>query len=164
MALGQLPLLTKGGVALMLGGKEIIPLLSEGVPGRAMLLVQLCSAFFQLFIHCYKKMKVRKLVSYTFQLQNTVFESSLNFYGLNIIILSKLCKYFMKCSPFFSAGSCLGVITESLHRFLIAENNTSEIEDNIEETVFPKLIWIYNITFTMLIGSSFSKSQALRLN
>ena len=96
MVLGHLPLLTKGGVALMLGGKAIIPFLSEDVPGRAMLLVQLCSAFFQLFIYCYKKIKIRKLVSYAFQLQQTIFESSSNLYGLNIIILSKLCKYFKK--------------------------------------------------------------------
>ena len=102
MVLGHLPLLTKGGVALMLGGKDIIPFLSEDVPGRAMLLVQLCSAFFQLFIYCYKKIKFRKLVSYTYQLQQTIFESSLNLYGLNIIILSKLCKYFKKFSSFYN--------------------------------------------------------------
>ena len=92
MWLGHLPLLTKGGVALMLGGKDIIPLLSEDAPSRSQLLVQLCSAFFQLFIYCYKKIMFRKLVSYTFQLQKTVFESSFNLYGLNIIMLSTLRK------------------------------------------------------------------------
>jgi hypothetical protein len=92
MVLGHLPLLTKGSVALMLGGKDIIPFLSKDVPGRAMLLVQFCSASVQLFIYCYKKIKIRKLVSYAYQLRQTVFESSLNLYGLNIIILSKICK------------------------------------------------------------------------
>ena len=95
MALGRLPLLHKGPVALMLGGKDIIPLLSENQPGRAQLFVQVGSAVFQLFIYSYKKMKVRKLVSYTIQLQKTLFESVLNLYGLNIIILSKLSEYYL---------------------------------------------------------------------
>jgi hypothetical protein len=73
MGFGHLPLLHKGPVALMLGGKEIIPLLSENRPGKAILFVLVGSAVFQLFIYSYKKMKVRKLVSYTIQLKKTIF-------------------------------------------------------------------------------------------
>ena len=88
MILGTLPLLHKGPVALLLGGEDIIPLLSENQPNRAMLVIQAGSAAFQLFIYCYKKKKVNQLMNYTIQLKKTIFESVVNFYGLNIIILS----------------------------------------------------------------------------
>ena len=89
MSLDKLPLLHKGPVALLLGGKDIIPLLSENQPGRAQLIVQVVSAAFQLFIYCYKKRKVTQLMNYTTQLKKTIFESVLNLYGLNIIVLGK---------------------------------------------------------------------------
>ena len=88
MFLGKLPLLHKGPVALLLGGDDIIPLLSDKQPGRAQLIVQVGSAAFQLCLYCYKKRKVTELINYTTQLRKTVFESVLNLYGLNIIVLS----------------------------------------------------------------------------
>ena len=89
MILGKLPVLHKGPVALLLGGEDILPLLSDKQPGRAMLIVQVGSAAFQLFIYCYKKWKVTPLINYTIQLKKIIVESVLNLYGLNIIILSK---------------------------------------------------------------------------
>ena len=89
MILGKLPLLHNGPVALLLGGEDIIPQLSNKQPGRAMLIVKVVSAAFQLFIYCYKKRKVTQLINYTTQLKKTVFESVLNLYGLNIIVFSR---------------------------------------------------------------------------
>ena len=60
------------------------------------------------------------------------------------------------------SGSCLGVVTETLHIFYITENNWVNLEENKLATVFLELIWIYYTAFSLLIVSTFANSHDLR--
>ena len=84
---GQLPMLTKGPLALFYGGDQIIPDLSEKSPGRGVPLLFLGSAIFQVSLYILKHLKSRDRKMYVHNLTKSLVENVLNMYGIIVIIL-----------------------------------------------------------------------------
>ena len=89
MGLGHLPMLKRGPLALMLGGNKILPDVKEAASDKAMAVVQITSALFQLCIFLYKKRISYTLTSYAMQLKKTVFDSMQNLYNVHTVIIGK---------------------------------------------------------------------------
>ena len=83
---GTLPMLTKGPFALFYGGEEILDKLSDGLPGKGVPILILCSALFQLFLYVLKKFQARGMKLYTQNLRKSLVENILNMYGIIIIV------------------------------------------------------------------------------
>ena len=89
MVLGTMPVLTKGPVSLFLGGEEIMDLLGDEDPGKALFHLCIFSIIFHTTNSLYKKYKNRKLHSvtdYAQSLRTTLVNNVLNVYGLVLLI------------------------------------------------------------------------------
>ena len=84
-----IPLLTKGPISLFLGGEEIMDVLGDEDPGKALFHLCIFSVIFQTSNSVYKKYRNRKLHSvtdYTQSLRTTFVNNVLNVYGLVLLI------------------------------------------------------------------------------
>ena len=89
MVVGKIPVLTKGPISLFLGGEEIMDVLGDEDPGKALFHLCIFSVIFQSSNSVYKKYRNRKLHSvtdYTQSLRTTFVNNVLNVYGLFLLI------------------------------------------------------------------------------
>ena len=85
MMQGSIPSITKGRMALFLGGDEMLNLLDDRPPGRAMVIFVIFTIIFQIFMQGLKKLKTQNLKSVSMYAQNlrtTLVNNVLNIYGL----------------------------------------------------------------------------------
>ena len=90
MIQGSVPLLTKGPLALFLGGEKMLEILDDRQPGNHLFNVLIFSVFFQIFILSFKTIRNKQLQSitrYAQNLRNSLVKNALNIYGI-ICILS----------------------------------------------------------------------------
>ena len=88
MYLGSLPVLTKGPFALMFGGSDILPHLSQLPPGRGLPVLILISTLFHASLFCVKKLR-KNNNNYMSNLRSTLVENVSNVYGfISTIVIS----------------------------------------------------------------------------
>ena len=145
MITGNLPLLTKGPFAILLGGEAIIPLLSSEPAGNHFLIADLSSIAFLLLMVFYKKLVMRKLPTQQ-RLKELVVSNFLNVFTILIILIS------------------LGLVTLVLYHLYTIKKYTAVAEKGIKvsSNVYWKNILIISMIETMLQSYSFLTNPALR--
>ena len=89
MVFGTIPVLTKGPISLFLGGEEIMDILGDEDPGKAVFHLCIFSVIFQSSNSVYKKyknMKLHSVTDYAQSLRTTFVNNVLNVYGLVLLI------------------------------------------------------------------------------
>ena len=141
MALGYLPLLTKGPLALFYGGEIISPELSTESAGSHFSLFYMASFAFQISILIFKSWKMRRL-STRHLLREAIVSNFLNVYSLILIIMVTL-------------GLALNVILHSV-----------TIEDNSDRNETPSDMWknvlLISLAETVVQVVPFYRNMALR--
>ena len=104
------------------------------------------------------------LKSYEAQLRKTVFESIQNLYNIYTVVT---CKQAFQLSGFIyifiGVCGCIGI--GYLHRVKIQKNISNaktKFDENSADIVFPPVLGMYYIIFTMMTFSWYAKSYALR--
>ena len=138
----QLPLLTKGPLALFYGGDQLIPELSENSPGRGLPVLLFLSATFQVSLYILKYYKSRNLKIYVHSLTKSLVENVLNIYGTIVIILISITSFMYAI----------------LHYWSIEKNKKLEMVTKL----VPKEIIIWYIVNMFCVILPFIKSYALR--
>ena len=90
MMQGSVPIITKGGFALFLGGQKMLEILEDRPPGRAMFHLVIFTFIIQVFMWGLKKYKTQHLQSvssYAQSLRITLVNNVLNIYGLIVLLL-----------------------------------------------------------------------------
>ena len=93
MIQGSIPSITKGGLALFLGGDDMLKVLDDRPPGRATVNLVIFAIMFQIFMRGIKKLKTQKLQSvsmYAQNLRSTLVNNVLNIYGLVFLLALNL--------------------------------------------------------------------------
>ena len=135
-------MLTTGPFALFYGGEEILDKLSDGLPGKGVPILILCSALFQLFLYVLKKFQARGMKLYTQNLRKSLVENILNMYGIIIIV----------------AISSISFMYIMIHHNSINENK--DVEES-SKLVPNEILIIYGLTmFCVLLP--FLRNHALR--
>ena len=97
MLQGSIPSITKGGFALFLGGDDMLKILEDRPPGRAMVNLVIFTIIFQIFMRGIRKLKTQKLKSlsaYAHKLRSTMVNYVVNIYGLIFLLAVNLFSLF----------------------------------------------------------------------
>ena len=89
MLQGSVPFLTKGSFALFLGDTEVLGMLEDRPPGRALIYVMVLSITFQVTMRVLKKFHThapQSICSYNQNLRGTFVNNVLNIYGLAALL------------------------------------------------------------------------------
>ena len=93
MLQGNVPWLTKGPLALFLGGEKMLDILDDGKPGLALPYLILFCFVFQLSVIVYRRIRKKQLKStstYAQDLRKSLVENVLNIYSLFFIIFCNI--------------------------------------------------------------------------
>ena len=121
MLQGSIPSITKGGLALFLGGDDMLKVLDDRPPGRVVFNLVIFSIIFQIIMRGIKTLKTQNLQSISTYAQNlraTLVNNVLNIYGLffllalNLVLL--LCLWMEVFNMFFSYSLKLNVLVGKL--------------------------------------------------
>ena len=80
-------MLTKGPVVTFYGGEKMLEDVSDGPPGKSVVILVLSSLLFQILLLLFKRIYSRKITNYAVFLRATLVNSVLNIYGFLIIII-----------------------------------------------------------------------------
>ena len=122
MVLGNIPLLTRGPLAMFYGGDKILAHLSRESTGNHLALFMIASLSFQIVIIIFKSVKMRKL-STKHILREAIISNFLNVYSLLLIIIL----------TFFLVSQSI------LHSITIEDNST---KDGIPGDTWKSLLFI----------------------
>ena len=118
---GSIPIITKGGFALFLGGDHMLRVLDDRPPGRVVFNLVIFSIIFQIIMRGINTLKTKNLQSISTYAQNlraTLVNNVLNIYGLvfllalNLVLL--LCLWMEVFNMFFSYSLKLKVLVGKL--------------------------------------------------
>ena len=84
---GSVPMLTKGPAVTFYGREELLQEVSDGPPGKSILIFLLSSLLFQVLLLIFKRIYSRKITNYALLLRATLVNNVLNIYGFLIIII-----------------------------------------------------------------------------
>ena len=93
MLQGSIPSITKGGFALFLGGDDMLKILEDRPPGRAMVNLVIFTIIFQIVMRGIRKLKTQKLKS-QHKLRSTMVNYVVNIYGLIFLLAVNLLSLF----------------------------------------------------------------------
>ena len=118
-------MLTKGPIVTFYGGEKLLEDVSDGPPGKSLVIFVLSSLLFQILLLLFKRIYSRKITNYAVLLRATLVNSVLNIYGFLIIIIITI----ISC--------CLAVL-----HYLIIKYHEEQDEDEADQMP-PLLLHLY---------------------
>ena len=172
MITGKIPFLTKGSMALFLGGETLLKDLGDEAPPRGIIYLAMSAIIFQLLNYLFRKIlsqKNRSLTEYAKSLRTTVVNNVLNIYGVGLLfVFNWFCFFYLWRYIIITVLLSDYIIVNINHIWFlcrhfkdIEEKNIDEAE-NGKEIIVPTSVYLMLSIYIFLTLMPYLLSYALR--